>query len=181
MLYDITYKCGHTAEVDLRGSSRERNFKARGMEKHDCPACEEARIEKQRAAFEEEYHLPVLVGKSEKQVSYARDKRREILYFKLIEQHKSFISKSAQGYEKRLKEEPEHERFEKRKRKFEHLKKQLAAIDEIFSLSQEITSAEFWLNIQGTDAWSDLFVYDDYAEGLIAKMRKEIKGRDSNE
>lgn len=64
--YTITYKCGHTAEVQLYGKESERQRKIAWYATIDCPECE-AREQKELA---EKMALPELTG-SEKQIAWA--------------------------------------------------------------------------------------------------------------
>lgn len=72
--YKITYKCGHTAEVQLYGKEAEREKKIKWYATIDCPECE-AREQKEKA---EAKGLPHLTG-SEKQIIWATKLRNNAL------------------------------------------------------------------------------------------------------
>ena len=42
MKYTVTYRCGHTGEVELFGKAADRERKLRRYAEDDCPACEQA-------------------------------------------------------------------------------------------------------------------------------------------
>lgn len=72
--YTITYKCGHTAEVQLYGKYEDREKKIAWYKTIDCPECRA----KEAAAKAQADGLAVLTGSS-KQVSWASDIRAEKL------------------------------------------------------------------------------------------------------
>lgn len=72
--YTVTYKCGHTAEVQLYGKESERQSKIQWYSTIDCPECEA----KKHAEMAEKSGLPQLTG-SEKQVVWATKIRNNAL------------------------------------------------------------------------------------------------------
>lgn len=68
--YTITYRCGHTAEVQLYGKYEDREKKIAWYKTIDCPEC---RAKAQAAALEAKGYA-TLEG-SEKQVSWANEIR----------------------------------------------------------------------------------------------------------
>lgn len=72
--YTITYKCGHTAEVQLYGKESERQRKIEWYKTINCPQCE---AEAQKAEAEAN-GLPELSG-SDKQVAWATKIRNNAL------------------------------------------------------------------------------------------------------
>ena len=78
----ITYACGHTAEMDLYGSRRERERKIEWFGTFDCPACK-LEADKKDAA---EFGLPELEG-TERQVAWALGLRNcDVRTFRKMEQ-----------------------------------------------------------------------------------------------
>lgn len=83
MKYDVTYSCGHTATIQLYGSTAEREHKIAWMEREGlCPDCyrEQQKEENARKAKEalEGIELPELTG-TQKQIAYAMSKRDEFI------------------------------------------------------------------------------------------------------
>lgn len=83
MKYDITYSCGHTATIQLYGSTAERERKTAWMEREGlCPDCyrEQQQEENARKAKEalEGISLPELTG-TPKQIAYAMSRRDEFI------------------------------------------------------------------------------------------------------
>lgn len=72
--YTITYKCGHTAEVQLYGKYEDREKKVAYYATTDCPECRA----REAAAKAKDDGLAELTG-SPKQVSWASDIRAEKL------------------------------------------------------------------------------------------------------
>lgn len=72
--YTITYKCGHTAEVQLYGKYEDREKKVAYYTTIDCPECRA----REAAAKAKDDGLAELTG-SPKQVSWASDIRAEKL------------------------------------------------------------------------------------------------------
>ena len=72
--YTVTYKCGHTAEVQLYGKESEREKKIAWYATINCPDCE-AKEQKETA---EASGLPELTG-SEKQIAWATKLRNNAL------------------------------------------------------------------------------------------------------
>ncbi len=68
--YTITYKCGHTATVNICGPTKDRDRKAAWYESQECPECRRARENAESAAKAEAADRPELTG-SEKQVAWA--------------------------------------------------------------------------------------------------------------
>ncbi len=86
MKYDITYSCGHDGMVDLVGKRADRERKLKWMADEGlCPVCykkwkaeqDEKKIEK----VLEHIALPKLMAKSEKQLDYAEEKRRQYIIY----------------------------------------------------------------------------------------------------
>lgn len=73
--YEITYKCGHTATVQLLGSIEERQRKIEWY-KHNC-MCDECRA-KQAQEASVQVGLPAIDG-SDKQVAWATDIRNKAI------------------------------------------------------------------------------------------------------
>lgn len=81
MKYDITYSCGHTATIQLYGSTADRERKIAWMEREGlCPDCYREQQQEMNARKAKEalgdIILPELTG-TEKQIEYANDKRNE--------------------------------------------------------------------------------------------------------
>ncbi len=72
--YTITYKCGHTAEVQLYGKYEERERKIKWYATINCPDCEA----KEQREIAEKAGLPTLTG-SEKQIAWATKIRNNAL------------------------------------------------------------------------------------------------------
>lgn len=70
--YTITYKCGHTEEIQLYGPLKERNSRIAYYASIDCPACRAKKASEEA----EKAGLPALKG-SDKQVAWACDIRGE--------------------------------------------------------------------------------------------------------
>lgn len=91
--YNITYKCGHTAVVQLYGKEVERQKKIAWYATINCPDCE-ANEQKEKAASA---GLPQLTG-SEKQIAWATKLRNNALDIlnaqitKISEEHKSIMT-----------------------------------------------------------------------------------------
>lgn len=83
MKYDITYSCGHTATIQLYGSTAERERKIAWMEHEGlCPDCyrewqQEENTRKAKEALEG-ITLPELTG-TPKQIAYAMSRRDEFI------------------------------------------------------------------------------------------------------
>ncbi len=77
--YDVTYSCGHTREVSLLGRVRERERRLEYLSGCLCPDCQAAQQASYNDVFESEYAgLATLVG-SEKQIEWARTRRRHLI------------------------------------------------------------------------------------------------------
>ncbi len=83
--YDVTYRCGHSARVELFGAHKERESKLDWMRGTLCPECYRAQKEAERqqvnaqaATANAAAGLPALVG-TEKQVAWAESIRRTAL------------------------------------------------------------------------------------------------------
>lgn len=72
--YTVTYKCGHTAEVQLYGKEAERQRKIAWYATINCPDCEAS----EQRAKAEAAGLPELMG-SEKQIAWATKLRNNAL------------------------------------------------------------------------------------------------------
>lgn len=91
--YKITYKCGHTAEVQLYGKYADREKKIAWYATINCPDCEASeQREKAEAAG-----LPQLTG-SEKQIAWATKLRNDALDIlnaqiaRISEEHKAVMT-----------------------------------------------------------------------------------------
>ena len=84
MKYDVNFSCGHTATVELFGSSKERERKISWYEtRGECPECYKARKQAEREAIDaraaqesKEKQWPELSG-TPKQVAWANAIRKE--------------------------------------------------------------------------------------------------------
>lgn len=76
--YDVTYKCGHTATVQLYGKSADRDKKIAQLENQICPDCYKAQRDAAAKEQAEALHLPDLMG-SEKQVAWANSLWNDVL------------------------------------------------------------------------------------------------------
>lgn len=74
-LYGITYRCGHTGQVQIYGTNvhGERGRKAAWYESQDCPACKA-----KQARSSSDDGMAVLEG-SDKQVAWAGDIRSRVM------------------------------------------------------------------------------------------------------
>lgn len=91
--YTVTYKCGHTAEIQLYGKESERQRKIAWYATIDCPQCDASR----QKEIAQTSGLPTLSG-SEKQIAWATKLRNNALGIlntrieQLPEANKSIIS-----------------------------------------------------------------------------------------
>ncbi len=72
--YTVTYKCGHTAEVQLYGKYVDRERKIKWYSTINCPECET----KEQREIAEKAGLPALTG-TEKQIAWAVKLRNDAL------------------------------------------------------------------------------------------------------
>ena len=70
--YDVTYACGHIAEIQLYGPGKERTRRMDWMRTQECPACKASAA----AAVNAAAGLPELMG-TPKQVAWAESIRAE--------------------------------------------------------------------------------------------------------
>lgn len=86
--YYIEYSCGHSGEVTFFGKIEDREKRIKYLEEYgECPSCKKESERKKMEQIEEEYHLPKIIGVSEKQVFYARSLR-----YKAVENYKKYIT-----------------------------------------------------------------------------------------
>lgn len=76
--YNITYKCGHQATVNICGPTKDRDRKAAWYAEQDCPECRRAKENADAAAKAEAADRPELAG-SEKQVAWANTIREKTI------------------------------------------------------------------------------------------------------
>lgn len=76
--YNITYKCGHTATINICGPTKDRDRKAAWYAEQDCPECRRAKENADAAAKAEAADRPELAG-SEKQVAWANTIREKAI------------------------------------------------------------------------------------------------------
>lgn len=76
----VTYSCGHTGEVQLFGSSKDRERKIKWYEESAlCPECYKRQQEERCKALAAEYNLPEITGVSDKQIAFAESLRGRYL------------------------------------------------------------------------------------------------------
>lgn len=76
----VTYSCGHTGEVQLFGSNKDRERKVKWYEKEAlCPECYKKQQEERGKALAAEYNLPEITGVSDKQIAFAETLRTRYL------------------------------------------------------------------------------------------------------
>jgi len=76
--YDVTYRCGHEATVQLFGKSSDREWKLDQMRLELCDECAYELKKKQIAEWSVEEGLPQLIG-SEKQINWANEIRMDLI------------------------------------------------------------------------------------------------------
>lgn len=79
--YDVTYSCGHKGVVVLFGKIKDRDSKIRWMETSGyCPECYKALKKAETEKANSEWSiLPEIEGVSEKQISYAKKLRLDVV------------------------------------------------------------------------------------------------------
>ena len=99
MKYNVKFSCGHTVEMQLYGSTRDRERKIEWYEKQVCPDCYKKQLAEERAKATVEAaeaaktnNLPELTG-SEKQVAWALTIRQNILSWLGNDRHQDKESK----------------------------------------------------------------------------------------
>ena len=76
----VTYSCGHTGEVQLFGTSKDRERKIKWYEEEAlCPECYKKQQEERGKALAAEYNLPEITGVSDKQIAFAETLRGRYL------------------------------------------------------------------------------------------------------
>ena len=76
----VTFSCGHTGEVQLFGSNKDRERKTKWYEESAlCPECYKKQQEERGKALAAEYNLPEITGVSDKQIAFAEALRGRYL------------------------------------------------------------------------------------------------------
>ena len=76
----VTFSCGHTGEVQLFGSSKDRERKIKWYEESAlCPECYKKQQEEIGKELAAEYNLPEITGVSDKQIAFAETLRGRYL------------------------------------------------------------------------------------------------------
>ena len=76
----VTYSCGHTGEVQLFGTNKDRERKIKWYEESAlCPECYKRQQEERGKALAAEYNLPEITGVSDKQIAFAESLRGRYL------------------------------------------------------------------------------------------------------
>ena len=76
----VTFSCGHTGEVQLFGSNKDRERKIKWYEGSAlCPECYKRQQEERCKALAAEYNLPEITGVSDKQIAFAESLRGRYL------------------------------------------------------------------------------------------------------
>lgn len=76
----VTYSCGHTGEVQLFGSNKDRERKIKWYEESAlCPECYKQQQEERGKELAAEYNLPEITGVSDKQIAFAETLRTRYL------------------------------------------------------------------------------------------------------
>ena len=76
----VTFSCGHTGEVQLFGSNKDRERKIKWYEESAlCPECYKRQQEERCKALAAEYNLPEITGVSDKQIAFAESLRGRYL------------------------------------------------------------------------------------------------------
>lgn len=76
----VTYSCGHTGEVQLFGTNKDRERKIKWYEESAlCPDCYRKQQEERGKALAAEYNLPEITGVSDKQIAFAETLRTRYL------------------------------------------------------------------------------------------------------
>ena len=145
MKYVVTHSCGHEEEVNLVGSSRDRERKLAWLESQPCRACQEEAAAKRNKEREKELGLPDLEG-SEKQISWATTIRLE--RFKELDEFIKACEGSLEAGAKKLKEAEEKGAEavamveQKIARYEERLRKAMAALEVVSTM----TDSHWWIN-----------------------------------
>lgn len=80
MKYNVTFSCGHAAEVQLFGSNKDRERKIKWYEEYAlCPECYKRQQEEKCKALAAKHNLPEITGVSAKQIAYADSLRSSYL------------------------------------------------------------------------------------------------------
>ena len=76
----VTFSCGHTGEVQLFGSNKDRERKIKWYEESAlCPECYKRQQEERCKALAAEYNMPQMTGASDKQIVVAESLRGRYL------------------------------------------------------------------------------------------------------
>lgn len=76
----VTYSCGHTGEVQLFGTNKDRERKIKWYEESAlCPDCYKKQQEERGKELAAEYNLPEITGVSDKQIAFAETLRTRYL------------------------------------------------------------------------------------------------------
>lgn len=76
----VTFSCGHTGEVQLFGSNKDRERKIKWYEESAlCPNCYKKQQEERGKELAAEYNLPEITGVSDKQIAFAESLRGRYL------------------------------------------------------------------------------------------------------
>lgn len=76
----VTFSCGHTGEVQLFGSNKDRERKIKWYEESAlCPECYKKQQEERGKELAAEYNLPEITGVSDKQIAFAETLRGRYL------------------------------------------------------------------------------------------------------
>jgi len=76
----VTYSCGHTGEVQLFGTNKDRERKIKWYEQSAlCPDCYRKQQEERGKELAAEYNLPEITGVSDKQIAFAATLRTRYL------------------------------------------------------------------------------------------------------
>lgn len=170
MKYEVTYACGHSGEVDLFGSSKERERMIWVYEnRRDCPACEEEKKERanaESAKASEELGLPALTG-SEKQVAWAMTIRYDAL-----KNWSAYIASMKEKSKKYLEKENDPEKIEEDRKISEKFFK-IADILETM-LFREKDSASWWIENRCSEADGTYYRFkNEYKEEIERRMQEE--------
>lgn len=161
MKYEVTYKCGHTATVQLFGKGSDREWRLNNMKASLCPECwKKQQLEK---AVKESEGLPELIG-SEKQVAWAMSIRLRFVQSKDIltpEKVKENISK--------------RDLTQLSKDKYKELLRHFEWYENNYNAFINETSSKFWIEIRNEpsqsifsrmcereNAWDDMVTIDGY-------------------
>ena len=76
----VTYSCGHTGEVQLFGTNKDRERKIKWYEESAlCPECYMKQQEERGKELAVKYNLPEITGASDKQIAFAESLRGRYL------------------------------------------------------------------------------------------------------